>query len=329
MGTFRPVRRPLLHATRPLRTTARRRRLSHELCPDRVAVRRGLVRRRVGRVPEPGAGRAEGWPGRLLDGDWDVDAVGIPAAGEVAAGPGSPTVAFDRHGRPLLVSGRLPADPDAEVCAEVAARHETWGTFCRAVRDHLASSTRDGRSYQPLRHPDLAGAAHAHDEGPVAMIRPVLPDPPARVLDVGCNWGHFVAELAADGHRCTGIDRSPAACRFARGLTRAEELDVEIVEGSVFDHDVSGYDVVLALNVFHHFLKRPTTLRGLEVLLGRITADTIVFQPHWPDYFDGVPAAWDPTPEEFAEWVADRSGTAVDARLGVDDDRRPLYLLRR
>jgi 2-polyprenyl-3-methyl-5-hydroxy-6-metoxy-1,4-benzoquinol methylase len=39
---------------------------------------------------------------------------------------------------------------------------------------------------------------------------PLVPAPGRRTLEVGCGEGRVMRDLAARGHRVTGIDRSPA-----------------------------------------------------------------------------------------------------------------------
>lgn len=64
-----------------------------------------------------------------------------------------------------------------------------------------------------------------------------------RVLDLGCGPGFYTHRLAQRGHRCTGLDFSPAAIDFARGQanqagekTLYQKVDLRTAEfGSDFD----------------------------------------------------------------------------------------------
>jgi 2-polyprenyl-3-methyl-5-hydroxy-6-metoxy-1,4-benzoquinol methylase len=44
----------------------------------------------------------------------------------------------------------------------------------------------------------------------------LLAGTPTRVLDLGCGPGLYAERLAALGHRCVGVDVSPASIAFAR-----------------------------------------------------------------------------------------------------------------
>ncbi|WP_436533942.1 class I SAM-dependent methyltransferase [Actinoplanes sp. HUAS TT8] len=53
-------------------------------------------------------------------------------------------------------------------------------------------------------------------------------EPGSRILELGCGTGRLANELAARGHRVTGVDESAAMLRHLRGVTpvqaRIEEL---------------------------------------------------------------------------------------------------------
>lgn len=67
-----------------------------------------------------------------------------------------------------------------------------------------------------------------------------LPDPPARVLEVGCGSGEVALALAGDGYDVTAIDpRAPAGAIFR--ATRLEDFD-----------DADGFDAVVASVSLHH-----------------------------------------------------------------------------
>ena len=47
---------------------------------------------------------------------------------------------------------------------------------------------------------------------------------PTAILDLGCGPGLYTSRLARLGHRCVGIDYSPASIDYARGVAAAEQL---------------------------------------------------------------------------------------------------------
>ena len=90
------------------------------------------------------------------------------------------------------------------------------------------------------------------------------------------------------------------------------------------------FAVVLALNIFHHFLKTDALHEQLERFLGRLRAEVILFEPHRHDPPGQMTGAFrNYGPDEFVEFVKRHSGMTHGEHLGVARDGRPLYKLSR
>ncbi len=63
-----------------------------------------------------------------------------------------------------------------------------------------------------------------------------LPQPPARIADIGGGAGHQAIPLAREGYEVTLLDPSQAVLRVARGILESEEegprRGVRLVEGA-------------------------------------------------------------------------------------------------
>jgi len=71
---------------------------------------------------------------------------------------------------------------------------------------------------------------------------------PTVILDLGCGPGMHTARLAERGHRCTGIDFSPASIRHARAEAGRRSLPCTYIEDDLRTASLDGpYDVVLML----------------------------------------------------------------------------------
>lgn len=79
----------------------------------------------------------------------------------------------------------------------------------------------------------------------LASLKPLLPAPPARVLEAGCGRGALAAALTDLGYQVTGVDRD------ADMAAAAAERGVRVVRADV--RDISGeYDAVLFTRSLHH-----------------------------------------------------------------------------
>ena len=79
------------------------------------------------------------------------------------------------------------------------------------------------------------------------LLRRVLPDPPARVVDLGCGTGTLSVLLAEEGYDVTGVDVSPEM--LARARRKAP--GVQFLEGDAADPPLEqgAFDVVLSRHV--------------------------------------------------------------------------------
>jgi SAM-dependent methyltransferase len=83
----------------------------------------------------------------------------------------------------------------------------------------------------------------------------VLKGEPARILDLGCGPGLYTHRLARLGHRCVGIDFSPASIAYAKEQAGAAGLECKYIQEDIRSADYGGgYGLVMSIfgefNVF-------------------------------------------------------------------------------
>lgn len=241
-------------------------------------------------------------------------------------------LAIDRKGRVRFVDGRhrlavaralgLPRVP-----AIVSLRHPDWSRFSSALR--VYSQERGGASYQPILHPDLADIPAEQGDERFDTILEHMPVRTGRLLDIGANKGYFCHRFEAVGFQCTAVERSEKELYFLTGLRDAGECRFDVFAGSAFDTpELDTYDVVLALNIFHHFLKDREAFERFEAFLGALRPSVMVFEPHLPDDPQMASAFKNFTPAEFVSFLSERLSMDRAEQIGAASDGRPLYLLR-
>ena len=138
-----------------------------------------------------------------------------------------------------------------------------------------------------------------------------LPEPPARVLEVGCGQGELTATLAVAGYDVLGIDPAAPTGNLFRRL-RLEDLEDPRVP----------FDAVVARYVLHHIRDLDAGLDKIASLLRR--DGLLVLDEFGWDRLDGPTLEWfaaqrgaiaagegrDPGPVEQlrSEWEADHRG---------------------
>ncbi len=125
----------------------------------------------------------------------------------------------------------------------------------------------------------------------------VLQGKPTRILDLGCGPGLYTSRLARLGHRCVGIDFSPASITYAKAQAEEAGLDCTYVHQDIRTADYGdGYGLVMSIfgefNVF-----RPENARAILEKARRalVPGGCLLFEPH---PFDAVaelgeqPSSW-------------------------------------
>ncbi|MFD1935030.1 class I SAM-dependent methyltransferase [Nonomuraea mangrovi] len=102
-----------------------------------------------------------------------------------------------------------------------------------------------------------------------ARLMSWLPDPPARVLDVGCGTGSLALLLAEEGHTVTGVDLSPRMAELAR--RKLAGRSAEVIVGDAADPPVgeSRFDVLLCRHVVWNLADPHAALRRWRDLVRR------------------------------------------------------------
>jgi hypothetical protein len=165
----------------------------------------------------------------------------------------------------------------------VFVRHKKWQDFREYVISYAQQSR--GRLYQPIVHPDLADIPYQRDHCPEIMeaIKPHLGKKGGTMLDIGANIGYFCHKFEDLGYHCYAIEPDRATFRILEKVKIAENRKFEAINKSIFDVELvknTKFDVVLALNIFHHFLKRKTLFCQFKNLLKNLETDQLFFEAH-------------------------------------------------
>jgi SAM-dependent methyltransferase len=132
---------------------------------------------------------------------------------------------------------------------------EPWGEGEKIPWHEPGFSRRMLEEHLSQKH-DLASRRFERVERQVSWIDgEILSHRPSRVLDLGCGPGLYTERLSRLGHRCVGIDYSPASIEYARERARRFQLDCSYLEQDIRVAPYgNGFDLVLLifgeLNVF-------------------------------------------------------------------------------
>jgi len=110
----------------------------------------------------------------------------------------------------------------------------------------------------------------------------VLKGNPTRILDLGCGPGLYTNRLTRLGHRCVGIDFSPASIAYAREQAEEAGLECTYIHQDIRTADYGdGYGLVMLIfgefNVF-----RPGEARGIleKAYRALVPNGFLLLEPH-------------------------------------------------
>ncbi len=132
---------------------------------------------------------------------------------------------------------------------------QPWAEGDKIPWDEPGFSRRMLREHLSQAHDAASRRAATIDRHVEWIDRVVLGRQPSRILDLGCGPGLYMERLARIGHRCVGIDFSPASIGYAAEKAETEELMCRYIQADIRHAEYGvGYDLVMLifgeLNVF-------------------------------------------------------------------------------
>lgn len=230
------------------------------------------------------------------------------------------------HGRHRLSIAKLLMVPKIPITFMV--RHARWVRF----KVELLAFIKDtgGELYHPVTHPDLLDLPVHYDEYRFNVIKENLSTKKGKLLDIGAYLGYFCHRFEDEGFNCYAVESNQKCAYLMRKLRRAENKKFKIIATSIFEYNNEenlDFDVVLALNIFHHFLKNKDTYEKLVALLKRLKMKELFFQAPNPEEPQMESAYKNYQPNEFVGFILKYSCLNESKLIGVTSDKRCIYRL--
>ena len=242
-----------------------------------------------------------------------------------------------QDGRHRLAIAQILGIPRIPV--KVLVRHAQWVEF-RQFMTSLArsggASSRANELYQNPIHPDLQDIPSAHGcEDRFNAITKVVGPGGGAFLDIGANLGYFCHRFEDLGYSCFALELLPQIALAADRIRIAESKHFSVIAEGLFSaakkEPLRGrkFDIVLALSIFHHFLKEQETFERFSEWLGELNADTMIFEPHCADEPQMIGAYRNYQEQQFVEFILGRSVLKHSEIIHRCEDGRPIYRLWR
>lgn len=241
------------------------------------------------------------------------------------------TINIGRNGETIFNNGRhrltfaklLKID---KIPVKVTLRHKKWVALKKEILDY--SQNYKNQLYEKLTHPDLINIPSVHKGKRYDIIKENLTVKKGKIMDIGCHWGYFCHRFEEEGFECYCVEKSKLNLYFLEKLKKAENRKFEIIPYSVFkipEKILRDCDIILALSVFHHFIKKEKSYRDLIRFLKTIRGKEMFFEPHNPEESHMRQAYKNFVNDEFADFIIKNSHFSNFEIIGYSEVGRPLY----
>ncbi len=213
----------------------------------------------------------------------------------------------------------------------VTKRHADWAALRDAV---LRIVLQRGFIHQPFSHPDLDSLPqhYGNELAEKAMyghkrwyyIEQNLPVDTGSVLDIGAYFGYFDHRLEQLGFDCYAVEPDRENLAVLKRYRTMEKRTFTVWPNSIFEIGRHDFDVVLALNIFHHLVRTEVEYEQLVEFLQKLSCRALFFEP---DVNAGIEAYRNFTEPEFVDFVMTHVGLQKAQYLGLAKEGRGLYLL--
>jgi len=242
-----------------------------------------------------------------------------------------PGILIDRDGRYLYHNGnhRLPmfmALNIPEIKVKVNGRHKKWVEFLQYVDKVCTSYWGKNKCYQPVNHVDFSHYNSEWSDYRFNLINKERNLNSKTLLDIGALWGYFSSNFEKEGLICTAVENYKDFVYIMDKLRIANDQTFTIFDQSIFDLKNFKYDIVLALNIFHHFLKTKDTTEKLIMFLQKLKMKEMYFQAHQPSELQMKNAFVNFDADNFVNFILKNCCLNRYKKIG-EELGRPIYKL--
>lgn len=225
-----------------------------------------------------------------------------------------------------------------KIALKVLVRHKKWQelreNLISLAKGRICAANCPGMLYQPAIHPDLIDIPAAHFcEDRFLAINKNLGMTSGKVLDLGANLGYFCHKFEELGFMCYAVENDVEVAEIANRIKIGEGKEFKIINGNILDLHIQNqitridFDVLLALNIFHHFLKTKSDFNKFKRFLAKLKVKTIFFEPHVYDEEQMRDSYVNFTNNEFVRFLLARTSLNNFKVIHEASDGRHVYKL--
>jgi len=244
------------------------------------------------------------------------------------------SVDIGREGRLLSVHGKhrlsiatlldIPLIPIV-----INKRHKEWMEFRTNIKFYFRNHQHKNQ-LKVLTHPDLRNISFKKGKIPFKVIKENVSFSKGTLLDIGANLGFFCLKFEDEGFLCYAMEENQILLQLLKKLKSVENRKFKIIPGSIFNfekYQEITFDVILALNIFHKFLKKEDTYFRFITFLKKLKGKELIFEVYNPRDFRNKVFYRNYKPDEFVNFIIENSCMNKARFICKTKNGRSLYKL--
>ena len=231
------------------------------------------------------------------------------------------------HGKHRLSIAKILDIPKIPII--IIKRHKKWMEFRNNLIFYLINY-QDKKSYKIFNHPDLQTIPFKQGEPSFDLLKKNISISKGNLLDIGAKLGFFCHKFEEEGFNCFAAEENKTFLYLMSKLKKLEHKEFKIISESIFDYKKNqqlNFDVVLALNTLHHFLKNKDDYLNLIKLLKRLNIKELILETHNPKEFRNKKVYKNYNPDEFINFILENSCLNQARLIKKTKNGRNLYKL--
>lgn len=209
------------------------------------------------------------------------------------------------------------------VPVQVCRRHLEWEKFRNKILE-VCSERWGGKTYQKLFHPDLQFITPLHADERYDFVKSNTNLKSGTLLDIGSLFGYNCFRGEMDGFQCSAVETSRTFCNAMLKMKTGLEMNLNIIQKDVLTLENVNYDIIIAFNIFHHFLKTEDVYNRFKILLSSMKYKELFVQFHKTEEAQMKTAFKNYNAEDFAKFLM-QSTNKTEYKFITDINGRKLY----
>jgi hypothetical protein len=209
-----------------------------------------------------------------------------------------------------------------KVPVRVYRRHTEW----ESIRDYIFDKCNNlwgGKSYQQLPHPDFDEIENMWSDYRYDLFRDnTASDTGSTLLDIGSLFGYICYRAELDGYKATACEIDKNYLDVMLKLHNSYEMEYNIIDSDFLALKSVKYDIIIAFNILHHFLKSEYLFNRLISFLNECDFNEMFLQVHEKNEPQMEGAYMNFSPEEFVEFVKGKTSKKNHEFLGEEMGRK-------